>query len=269
MPAVSSVATLTRSATDFIKSSLRLVGSLRSGQNLSGDELTDCKTVLNDLLDAWSAKRTTIFVVQRVTLDQNGVTLMLQPGQQTYSLGNSLIPATEDFLMNRPPRLERVSIMYAASQSTPVELPMEMLDDVRWQGVTNKSTPSILPQLCYVETNFPDMNISFWPPPTQANPVVLYIWGALSLFPDLTTQFIFPPSYARAIRFNLAVDLAAEFPCDLQKYSIVEKQAALYKAELESLNVRGKEAVADEALIGSYGKMGNIYSGTANRSSRY
>lgn len=266
MPVLSPTQTLSRSATDFIKSALRLVGALRSGLNLAGDELNDCKMVLNDLLDAWSANRTTIFTVQRVTLDQNQVALSLVAGQQTYSLGNVL--GNENFLLARPPRLERVSVLYSASQSTPDELAMDMYDDVQWQSIANKSTPSLLPQVCYVEKNFPDMNLSFWPVPSQANPVVLYVWGALQLFPDLKTQFLFPPGYARALRFNLAVDLAAEFPCDMTKLPLVTQRAALYKAEIESLNIEAKAATCDEALLGSDGRMGNIYSGTPNRSLR-
>lgn len=266
MPVLSPVNTLQRSGGDFIRSSLRLVGSLRSGLSLSADELTDCKMVLNDLLDAWSANRTTVFNVERVTLDDKQVALSLVAGLPTYTLGNA--NGTENFLLSRPPRLERVSIMYSASQQTPVELPMEMVDDVGWQAVSNKSTPSLLPQVCYVEKNFPDMSLTFWPIPTQANPVVLYLWAALTLFPDLTSPFSFPPGYARAIRYNLAVDLAAEFPCDMSKLQLVTQRAALYKAEIESLNLEPKEAVCDEAIVGSYGKMGNIYTGAANRSLR-
>lgn len=267
MPVLSPANTITRSATSFIQSALRLVGALRSGLNLSAAELTDSAQVLNDMLDAWSAKRTTVFVVPRVTLDQNQNTLMLIPSQQTYTLGN--INANENFLLPRPPKLERVSIMYNASQSTPVELPMDMLDDVRWQGIANKSVTSILPQVCYLEPNFPDISLSFWPIPTQANPVVLYPWQALAQFADLTSQFQFPPGYARAIRFNLAVDLAAEFPCDMQKLPLVVQRASLYLTEIENLNVKPKEAVADEALVGSYGKMGNIFTGSSNRSLKY
>jgi hypothetical protein len=138
--------------------------------------------------------------------------------------------------------------------------------DVKWQGIANKSVTSLLPQVCYVEENFPDMKVSFWPIPTQANPVVLYPWAALAQFPDLQTPFSFPPGYARAIRYNLAVDLAAEFPCDLTKLQVVMKIAMQAKADIMSLNMKAKEAVCDEALVGSYGKMGNIFTGSSNRS---
>lgn len=270
MPATPPVSTLSRSATDFIKSALRLVGALRSGLNLTGDELKDCQTVLNDMLDAFSAERVMIPAVTVQKLDQNQNPLMLIPNQQSYTLGN--LTQTENFLLGRPSRIDRVSVLYSASQSTPVELPLEMLDDQQWQGVANKNTPSILPQQCFVDESnavFPDMVLSFYPVPTQANPVIIYLWTVLQMFPDLTSQFLFPPAYAEMLRYQLATRLAAEFPCDLKKFEIVQKLAGDAKARVAGINVRPKEAVCDEALVGSYGKMGNIYTGTANRSQRY
>jgi len=269
MAVLSSTATLTRSATDFIKSALRLVGALRSGQNLSNDELKDSKTVLNDMLDAFSAERISIPAVTVQTLDQNQKTLSLVANQQKYTLGNAT--GNENFLLNRPARIERVSVLYNASQSTPVELPLEMLDDVKWQGIANKSTPSLLPQVCFVDFSnavFPDMALYFWPVQTQANPVILYLWTLLQLFPDLQTQFVFPPAYAEMLRYQLAVRLAAEFPCDLKKFQLVKGLADEAMGRVMSINVRPKEAVCDEAIVGSNGKMGNIFTGTANRSLR-
>lgn len=263
MPVLTPASTLSRSAADFIKSALRLVGALRSGQNLSNDELNDSKQVLNDMLDAFSSERISIPSITVQTLDQNQAPLMLIPGQQAYKLGN--VNEDEDFLLARPSRIERVSVLYSASRSAPVELPLDMLDDVEWQGVANKSIPSILPQACFVDTQFPDMVLSFWPVPTQANPVILYIWSVLQQFDDLTTKFLFPPAYAEMLRYNLAVRLAAEFPCDLQKFPLVQKLATESKNRVTAINVQAKEAVCDPALVGAHGKQGNIFTGTSNR----
>lgn len=270
MPVLNPTQTIALSATDFIKSALRLVGALRSGALLANDELTDCKMVLNAMLDAFSAERTQVPAVTVQTLDQNQVALTLKANQQAYKLGNVI--GGEDFLLPRPSRVERVSVMYSASQQTPVELPMEMVDDVAWQGIANKSTASLLPQACFVDQSnavFPDMVLYFWPVPNQSNPVVLYLWGVLQQFADLETQFLFPPAYAEMLRYNLAVRLAAEFPCDLQKFPLVQKLAAQAKERVASINVVAKVAVCDEAIVGSDGRMGNIYTGTANRSLRY
>jgi hypothetical protein len=270
MPVIGPKNSITRSATSFIKSGLRLVGALRSGLNLSNDELTDCQQVLNDMLDAFSAERVIIPAISIITLDDNQAPLSLVANQGSYKLGN--VNQNEDFLMPRPVRVERVSITYAASLSNAVELPMEMLDSVQWQGVANKPSSSLLPQQCFADESnavFPDTVLYFWPVPTQANPVILYIWQALSQFADLNTQFQFPPAYAELLRFQLAVRLAAEFPCDLKKFEIVSRLAQQAWDRVVGVNVRPLEAVCDEALLGSNGSMGNIITGAANRSLRH
>jgi hypothetical protein len=268
MPVLPVNQTLGLTATDFIKSALRLVGSLRSGLALTNDELLDCLVVANSMLDAFSIERTQIPAVTIQALDENQVALTLKANQAAYTLGN--VKQNEDFLLPRPSRVERVSILYSASQQTPVERPLEMVDDVGWQAISNKSTPSLLPEVCFVDQSnavFPDTVLYFWPVPTQANPVVLYTWSLLQQFTDLKTKFLFPPGYAEMLRYQLAIRLAAEFPCDMQKFAIVKDLAIEAKARVAGINTFAKEAVCDQAIVGSHGKMGNIFTGSANRSS--
>lgn len=232
---------------------------------MTAAELTDSLQVLNDMLDSWSAERAMIYSVNRIVNDQNGVPFSLIANQQTYALGNA--NGNEAFRLPRPPRLERVSIIYPVSSPTVNEIPMEMYDDVRWQGVPNKLTTSILPQICYVELSADgtDYNLNFWPIPTQANPVVLYAWIALGQFPNLQTKFFFPPAYARAISFNLAVDLAVEFGTDLTKFPLVLKTAQQSRSVIAAMNQPMKEAQCDPAMIGSGQNRGNIYAGGPSR----
>src|ERR1700736_4763423 len=113
-----------RSGQQIIQSSLRLVGSLRSGQNLSAAELSDSLLVLQDMLDAWSAERLMVYALPYTTLDQNQKTLSLVAGKQKYVLGNANKP--EDFLLPRPPRIDSFWVLSPESQSTPVEIGLAM-----------------------------------------------------------------------------------------------------------------------------------------------
>lgn len=216
------------------------------------------------MLDSWNAERLMVYEVPYTTVDQNGALLMLQAGKQKYTLGN--VNGTEDFKLPRPPRIERVSVLYSASQSTPVEIGLDMYDDVQWQGVPNKSTPSLIPQVCYQEysPDGTDYFLYFWPIPTQANPIILYPWQQLNQFPNLQAKFFFPPAYVRGVTFNLAVDLAMEFGTDLTKFPLVVKEAGRSKAVIQAFNIPMKVAWCDEGILGS-GRRGNIFSGGPNR----
>lgn len=265
-PSVGTSAITQRSALDLILSALRLIGAIGSGDPISASEQNDAKLILNDLLDSWNAEKLMIFQSPRTPNDQNGNPFTLVPGRQAYTLGN--VSGTENLLLARPPRLERVSILYSASQQTPVELALDMYDEVQWQGIANKTTQSLLPQICHDDLGFPDRTLSFWPIPTQANPIVLYPWAPLQLFSDLTTKISFPPAYSRALRYNLAVDLAAEFPGDPVKLPLVMKIAAQAKDVIMSFNSEIKIAWVDDALMGTR-PSGNIFTGSPTRSHNF
>jgi hypothetical protein len=221
------------------------------------------------MVDAWSAERLMIYTAPYTTLDQNQVPLTLTANKQKYVLGNA--NGTEDFKMPRPPRIDRVSVIINASSATPNEIPMDMLDDVRWQSIPNKATTSTFPGTCYIEptTDGTDWLLYFWPIPTLALPVVLYPWAALNQFPSLQTKLFFPPAYSQAIRYSLAMLFAAEFPCDLTKIQLVAQFARETKNVIKALNLATvglKEAVCDAAIVGAGGPRGNIYSGGPTRS---
>ena len=266
MPTLQPNVPIQRSAQQIILSALRLTGTLRSGYSATAGELSDCLQVLQDMLDAWSAERLVVFALPYTTMDQNGVTLSLKANQQKYVLGN--IHGTEDFRMARPPKIDNVSVIYTASPTTPVEIGMDMYNVKQWQAIPNKSTPSLLPQICYVEptTDGTDFNLYFWPIPTQAQPIVLYPWAALNQFPNLQAAFAMPPAYNKAIRYNLAVDLAMEFSTDLTKFPLVMQEAAKTKNIIKAINLSMNfpEVWCDEALIGTHAR-GNIFAGGPNR----
>lgn len=249
----------------IISSSLRLVGALTSGDVPNASEIADCMLVLNGMLDGWNAERTSVFQVAPITKDSLGNTLMLAGNKQTYTIGQET--GDEDWYIARPPRIDRMSVLYSASQSTPVETPLDPLTDVEWQAVANKSTTSLIPEAYFDDLGYPNRTVYVWPVPTQANPVVLYAWTALTQFADAYTELSFPPGYYEAIRFNLAVRLAAEFPANLEKLQLVTKLAADAKTRIGSFNGPIKIATVDDALLGSRGR-GNIYTGMPTRGSQ-
>jgi hypothetical protein len=232
------------SAGDIIRSAMRLINVLASGEQPSGPEMGDGLFNLNCLVDSWNAERLMIYTIQRQALDVNGLPFNLTPGQQTYKVGPN-----GDFNIPRPPRIDRMGIVSLNNPSQPLELPLEYLTDAGWQAIPVKNIQSTLPQKVWNDNSFPFMNLSYWCIPSVQVQTVFYLWQALSYFPDATSTLTFPPAYVKALRFSLAVDLAPEF--GRQAPPEVMAQAAMSKAIVKSINAPLVDLRVDSALVGS------------------
>lgn len=223
-------------ANDLINSSLRLIGVLASGETPTGAESQDAFLILNQMIDSWNSERLMIFTL---TISE----FSLVSGQQTYTLGSG-----GDFNMARPARIERMSIVNLNNPAQPLELPIEMLTDQGWQAIPVKLITSSLPQKCYDDGAFPLRNLNFWCVPNVPVKVRIYGWTALTQFPDFQTSLTFPPAYLKALRYNLAVDLAPEFGREVP--ASVAAQAVISKAAIESLNSPLLDMRCESAVVG-------------------
>ena len=187
-------------AIDLISSSARLAGVLASGETLSGAESTDCLLILQQMMDRWQADGLRIF-----TDNINNFPFVL--GTQTYTLGPG-----GNFNMARPAKISRMGVQILSNPTQPSEVPITLLDVDGWANVRVKNIGGSYPLFCYDDGAFPLRNLNFWVIPGLACNVVIYSWQPLTTWPDLsTTDVTFPPAYAQALRYNLAVLIAPEF----------------------------------------------------------
>ena len=226
----------------LINSALRMINVLASGEQPSAAEQTDALTILQQMIDEWQAERLTIFTIQRTGQQGGPQTFPLVSGQQTYTLGPG-----GNFNIPRPARIERMSLEWLSNPAQPLELPLEMVNEQRWQTVPVKAITSTLPTVVYDDQAFPLRNLSFWCIPTVVSNVIIYYWQPLNTFTDLVTDVQFPPGYFKALRYNLAVDLAPEFGRPLPPE--VAMQAMASKAVIESMNLPAFEMRVDPAVI--------------------
>lgn len=233
-------------AQDIIDSALRLINVLASGESPSTDESNDALDTLNDLLDSWNAQRLAIFTVARQVFN-------LTSGQQSYTFGTG-----GNFNASRPARIERVSIITQVNPPQPLEMPIRYLTTGEWQQVPVKNIESTFPIQVYDDGGFPLRTLNFWPIPNIAGiQTVIYGWQALSQFADLdTTDYEFPPGYAKALRYNLAVDLAPEYGV-IQMNPLVVAQAQTSLGVVKALNEDSatEPLYCDAALSNTRGQM--------------
>lgn len=220
---------------ELIASSLRLIGALASGETPSGAEGADALVILNQMIDEWNSERLSIFAITTHEFT-------LVAGQQLYTMGTG-----GDFNVTRPARIERASIIQLSNPSQPLELFIPILNEQGWQAIPVKDISSTLPQVVYIDDAFPLRNLSYWQTPSIAVRTKLYAWTPLAAF-TATGDTTLPPAYLKALRYNLAVDLAPEYgrttPVE------VAVQAASSKGKLKSLNIPKFQMTVDPALRG-------------------
>ena len=204
-------------ARDLINGALRLIGAIASGETLSGNELSDALLVLNDMMDSWSADGFMINEVKRESFP-------LIPSQQTYTIGIG-----GNFNTSRPTLIQEVTL-----DQNGVEIPVKIINLQEWAAITVKNVTSSIPQKMYIEGAFPLERFNIWPIPSVANNLVIYTLNPLSSFASANTVVQLPPGYSKAIRYNLAMELAPEYGKEPTPFII--STAAETKADVKRTN---------------------------------
>ena len=219
-------------AQDLIETSLRLLNELARGESASSDERNDALEFLNDLLESWNLQYHLIFETSResfaLTANQNPHTI----GLDFNSSGAG------DFDIVRPPAIKSASTIPSGAT---MELPVSLLDQDQWNEITDKTTASAYPTKLWYERDWPLGRIWLYPKPTEAATLILYLWQQLESGMALGDRFSVPPGYLRALRFNLAVELASEFGKQIPEH--VGRIAMESKMALGMINVTGDAAL--------------------------
>ncbi len=187
-------------ALEIVTTSMKLIGALAHGEDAEPEEAQDVLSRLNTMLNTWAAEKLTTYVINRSPYT-------LTSGTATYTLG-----PTGDFAQQRPQWVERMGIIHPGNLDNPVELQLEVITTQRFAEIPVKGTQGNLPAIVYVDGDFPDRNLTFWPiPDIPLLQAVIYWAQSLASFGLLTTDISVPPAYDEAIIYNLAVRLMPEF----------------------------------------------------------
>lgn len=220
------------SAADLIADALKILGVLAAGETPAANEQTDAFNRLNDMLDSWANERLTLFATSRDAYT-------LTPGHNPHTIGGG-----GDFNATRPIRIDRASLVLAASSNA--ELPLNIVDDEGWQIAQGKSTTGT-PYILWPETKYPLINLWLNPIPVNADTLVLYTWQQIGRLASVSATVSLPPGYARALRYNLAMELAPMYgaqPSDLAIQTAMDS-----KADIKRINTKPGYLRSDPALL--------------------
>ena len=207
-------------AGDQINGALRLLGVLAEGETPSAGTSQDALISLNQMIDSWSTEKLSTFTTQIQIFDW-------LPGFASRSLGPS-----GDFVGDRPVLMDDAT--YFVDTSTGISYGIKLINQQQYDGIAVKSVTSTFPQVMWVHTNFPNVDMYIYPVPTKVLEWHFISAAQLTQPATLSTELYFPPGYLRAFRYNLACEIAPEF--GIEPPPTVGRIAMTSKRNLKRIN---------------------------------
>lgn len=196
-------------ALDIITGAAKLIGVVFKSEALTPDEANDGLVALNDMLDSWSNDNLTTYAY---TLENFTLT-----GAASYTIGTGGTLNTA-----RP-----INIATAVLRVGNVDYPLEIITQQEYiTEIPIKSIGSTIPQYLTYDNGYPLGTIKIYP---VAAGGVLYLLSnkPLSNLAALTTSVDLPPGWKKALKFNLAIDLAGEFGVEIPQAVLAGAKSSL------------------------------------------
>lgn len=189
---------MTTSALDIINGAARLLGVIFKSETLTADEANDGLVALNDMLDQWSNDN---LITYAMTLESFALT-----GAASYTIGTG-----GAFNTSRP-----INIASAVVRLSSVDYPLTIITQQEYQeDISVKSTTSSIPEYLTYDNGYPLGTINMYAIPTSGSTLRILSNKPLSNLSALTTTIDFPPGWKKALRFNLAIDMAGEYGVEI------------------------------------------------------
>ena len=230
---------VTTTARQLIDNSLKLLAVLDPYEAATAQDANDAFWALNSWIDSLGTQRQTMYTVSRTVTTAAA-------GAASYSIG-STTPAS-DFDQPRPLWIEAAAYLEPNAVDPSIEIPLAMLTDQMYQAQIVKDLENSLPTTLYYQpTSAEAGTIILWPVLNQAIDIVLYVPTAILQFPDYATSVMLPTGYERAIRYNLALELAPIFQVIPSPLVLRGAQTAL--ADVKRANIRLQDLSLDRGLL--------------------
>ncbi len=239
-------------ARDLIQGALERIQVYAPGEQASNPDIARGFSELNSMLDSWSNENLTCYAI----LEQTGT---IQPGVSSYTIGPG-----GAFNMTRPLRiLDGPGRAYLLDQNGD-KYPLDVVTQDQWNLITQPNTNSDLPSTLFYDPQFPLGIINIYPEPYESFPIFWDSYLQLGDLSSLSTSLSLPPGYEKAIRDNLAIELAPYFPTAQVTPALIQA-ASKSKANVKRTNIRPTVAAYDPEIVAKARGAWNIYTNSYNR----
>ena len=211
---------MSTTAGDQINGALRLIGQLAEGETPSASTSQDSLTALNQMIDSWGTEKLSTFTTQEQVFSW-------LPGFISRTLGPS-----GNFVGDRPVLLDDAT--YFVDPANGISFGIKIINQQQYDGIAVKTVTSTYPQVLWINTNYPDVDLHVYPVPTKVLEWHFISAAQLTQPATLATVLSFPPGYLRAFRYCLACEIAAEF--GVEPSPQVSRIAMTSKRNLKRIN---------------------------------
>ncbi len=187
-----------------------------------GGTLTDVQSAIPSGTTIVSIGTTTI------TMSANALQTVSTPETITYTTPGN-------FAIARPLRITNAYTRITSSGTSQLDYTMEIGNRDKYASFGLKNLPGPWPTFVYYDPTFPIGNLYFYPAPSQAGQLHLWTDTILTDFSNLNQSVNLPQGYARALKKNLALELAPEY--GKAPGALLVKQAAESKMAIRNLNM--------------------------------
>lgn len=217
-------------AQEIISDALADIGAVDPLEALTADEAAHGLRKLNELLESWSNESLAVY-----QLLQEGFATVA--GTASYTIGSGAAWNTA-----RPLRIESAFLRDSAANDTP----LDVFNREEYDAIALKTTRYRPEHLFYYPTVANGV-VYLDGVPDAVYTVFLNSLKALQSFAALTTTVVLPPGYLRAIKSNLAIELAPGY--QKTPSALLASIAMQSKAAIKRINSRTpKLSVADTAF---------------------
>lgn len=226
-------------ARDLITDALTLLGVLAQGENADGADAATCLMTLSDILDGYGLEKLKRFQIT----PQSFVTV---PNQASYTLGpgagwnTATLPAGID------------SATYYADPAHSLELPIKVLNRPEYDRFPLKSLSSSFLSACCVDLGAAAHTLTFYPVPTLAIAVNLYLGIPLTNYSDVNQVLGLPFGYREMLKYELALKCASKFGAPVPEALPQMFDDARHKVLSANFLGNLRDMEVDPALTGRY-----------------
>jgi len=234
---------MTTTAGDQINGAMRLLNILDQDDTADATQLANGLTAFDQMIDSWNTERLSVFSTQDQTFTWPASTT-------SRTLG-----PTGNFVGNRPILLDDSTYFKSSSG---VSYGIEFINQEQYDGIALKSATSTFPQVMFINMGYPDITMYLYPVPTVDLEFHFISVEELTQPATSGTTLSLPPGYLRAFRYNLALEIAAEY--GIQADPRVVRIADISKRNLKRINNPNDLMSLPAAMVIRRPRF-NIYSG--------